>query len=95
MTDGILAIIMAGGAGERLQPLTRGAQRGGPFGGKFSAIDFTLSTALTQASAKFMYSHSTFRVFESPHPGRLGHLKRRFRATIFTPYGATEAWHGL
>jgi glucose-1-phosphate adenylyltransferase len=45
--DKILAIIMAGGAGERLQPLTRGRSKGAvPFGGKFRLIDFTLSNCI-------------------------------------------------
>jgi glucose-1-phosphate adenylyltransferase len=45
--DKVLAIIMAGGAGERLQPLTRGRSKGAvPFGGKFRLIDFTLSNCV-------------------------------------------------
>jgi len=45
--DNILAIIMAGGAGERLQPLTKGRSKGAvPFGGKFRIIDFTLSNCI-------------------------------------------------
>ncbi|MFC1909728.1 glucose-1-phosphate adenylyltransferase [Chloroflexota bacterium] len=43
----VLAIIMAGGAGERLQPLTRGRSKGAvPFGGKFRLIDFPLSNCM-------------------------------------------------
>jgi glucose-1-phosphate adenylyltransferase len=43
----VLAIIMAGGAGERLQPLTRGRSKAAvPFGGKFRLIDFTLSNCV-------------------------------------------------
>jgi glucose-1-phosphate adenylyltransferase len=45
--DGILAIIMAGGAGERLQPLTKQRSKGAvPFGGKFRLIDLTLSNCI-------------------------------------------------
>ncbi len=45
--DNILAIIMAGGAGERLQPLTKERSKGAvPFGGKFRIIDFTLSNCI-------------------------------------------------
>ena len=45
--DKILAIVMAGGAGERLQPLTKGRSKGAvPFGGKFRLIDFTLSNCI-------------------------------------------------
>ncbi len=45
--DHVLAIIMAGGAGERLNPLTKGRSKGAvPFGGKFRLIDFTLSNCI-------------------------------------------------
>jgi glucose-1-phosphate adenylyltransferase len=45
--DKVLAIIMAGGAGERLQPLTRERSKAAvPFGGKFRLIDFTLSNCV-------------------------------------------------
>ena len=45
--DGLLAIVMAGGVGERLQPLTRDrAKASVPFGGKFRLIDFTLSNCI-------------------------------------------------
>jgi glucose-1-phosphate adenylyltransferase len=45
--DRILAIVMAGGAGDRLQPLTRErAKAAVPFGGKFRIIDFTLSNCV-------------------------------------------------
>jgi glucose-1-phosphate adenylyltransferase len=42
-----LAIVMAGGAGDRLQPLTRlRAKPAVPFAGKFRIIDFTLSNCI-------------------------------------------------
>ena len=45
--DGILTMIMAGGFGERLQPLTRDRSKAAvPFGGKFRIIDFTLSNCV-------------------------------------------------
>src|SRR4030067_632145 len=45
--DRVLTIIMAGGAGERLQPLTRRRSKGAvPFGGKFRLIDFPLSNCV-------------------------------------------------
>lgn len=45
--DRTLAIVMAGGAGERLQPLTRERTKAAvPFGGKFRIIDFTLSNCI-------------------------------------------------
>jgi glucose-1-phosphate adenylyltransferase len=45
--DKVMAIVMAGGAGERLQPLTKKRSKGAvPFGGKFRLIDFTLSNCI-------------------------------------------------
>ncbi len=50
VADGVLAIIMAGGAGERLQPLTMRRSKGAvPFGGKFRLIDFTLSNCVNSS----------------------------------------------
>jgi len=46
----MLAIVMAGGAGDRLQPLTRErAKPAVPFAGKFRIIDFTLSNCVNSA----------------------------------------------
>lgn len=43
----VLAILLAGGAGERLSPLTRdNAKPGVPFGGVYRIIDFTLSNCV-------------------------------------------------
>lgn len=43
----VQAIVMAGGAGERLQPLTRGRSKAAvSFGGKYRIIDFTLSNCI-------------------------------------------------
>ena len=45
--DKVLALVMAGGTGERLQPLTRYRSKSAvTFGGKFRIIDFTLSNCL-------------------------------------------------
>ena len=45
--DRVLAIILAGGAGERLQPLTMVRSKPAvPFGGKFRLIDFPLSNCI-------------------------------------------------
>jgi glucose-1-phosphate adenylyltransferase len=47
MLDKTLAIILAGGAGSRLQPLTNDrAKPAVPFGGKYRIIDFTLANCL-------------------------------------------------
>jgi glucose-1-phosphate adenylyltransferase len=43
----LLTIVMAGGIGDRLQPLTRERSKAAvPFGGKFRLIDFTLSNCV-------------------------------------------------
>ena len=43
----VLAILLAGGAGERLHPLTRDtAKPGVPFGGVYRIVDFTLSNCM-------------------------------------------------
>ncbi len=45
--DNVSVIIMGGGTGERLQPLTRVRSKPAvPFGGKFRLIDFTLSNCI-------------------------------------------------
>jgi glucose-1-phosphate adenylyltransferase len=45
--NGVLGIIMAGGAGERLKPLTKERSKAAvPFGGKFRLIDLTLSNCV-------------------------------------------------
>ncbi len=53
--DDVLAIVLAGGQGERLTPLT--ANRGKPavpFGGHYRIIDFTLSNALNSGLRKIL-----------------------------------------
>ena len=68
LTSGTLAIIMAGGRGERLKQLTQGrAKPATPFGGKFRIIDFVLSncvnsgirqiSVLTQYKAQSLIEH--------------------------------------
>jgi len=45
--DNVHTIVMAGGAGERLLPLTRGRSKAAvPFGGKYLIVDFTLSNCI-------------------------------------------------
>ena len=45
--DKVNTIVMAGGEGERLMPLTRGRSKAAvPFGGKYLIVDFTLSNCI-------------------------------------------------
>ena len=47
MQDNILTILLAGGRGARLEPLTADrAKPAVPFGGKYRVVDFTLSNCL-------------------------------------------------
>ncbi|MBI5245242.1 MAG: glucose-1-phosphate adenylyltransferase [Elusimicrobia bacterium] len=49
----VVTVIMAGGAGDRLQPLTKGRSKAAvPFGGKFRLIDFTLSNCVNSGIRK-------------------------------------------
>ncbi len=50
-----LAVILAGGRGERLEPLTRDrAKPAVPFGGTYRIIDFTLSNCLNSGLRKML-----------------------------------------
>jgi len=68
LTSGTLAVIMAGGRGERLKDLTSNrAKPAAPFGGKFRIVDFVLSncvnsgirqiSVLTQYKAQSLIQH--------------------------------------
>src|SRR6201990_760587 len=68
LTGGTLAVIMAGGRGERLKGLTENrAKPATPFGGKFRIVDFVLSNCvnsgirqiavLTQYKAQSLIQH--------------------------------------
>src|SRR5215510_10966171 len=51
----VLAILLAGGAGERLHPLTRDrAKPAVPFGGIYRIIDFTLSNCINSDLRKML-----------------------------------------
>ena len=53
--ENVLAILLAGGLGERLYPLTRDtAKPGVPFGGVYRIIDFTLSNCINSDVRKIL-----------------------------------------
>ncbi len=55
MRDRVLAVVLAGGKGERLEPLTRDrAKPAVPFGGVYRIIDFTLSNCLNSGLRKIL-----------------------------------------
>ncbi len=55
MRDSVMAVILAGGKGARLEPLTRDrAKPAVPFGGAYRIIDFTLSNCLNSGIRKLL-----------------------------------------
>src|SRR5882757_136679 len=53
--NNVLAVVLAGGKGERLEPLTRDrAKPAVPFGGGYRIIDFTLSNCLNSGLRKML-----------------------------------------
>ena len=53
--EGVLAVVLAGGKGLRLEPLTRDrAKPAVPFGGAYRIIDFTLSNCLNSGMRKML-----------------------------------------
>jgi glucose-1-phosphate adenylyltransferase len=55
MRDSVVAVILAGGKGSRLEPLTRDrAKPAVPFGGAYRIVDFTLSNSLNSGIRKIL-----------------------------------------
>jgi glucose-1-phosphate adenylyltransferase len=53
--NGVLTVVLAGGKGERLEPLTRDrAKPAVPFGGAYRIVDFALSNALNSGLRKIL-----------------------------------------
>ena len=57
----VVAIILAGGAGERLLPLTRKRSKASvPFAGKYRLIDITLSNCVNSRHTAYFYPDPVF-----------------------------------
>ncbi len=68
----ILGIVLAGGAGKRLSPLTADrAKPAVPFGGAYRLIDFVLSNLVNARIRRIAFSPSTSRI---PGPAHLAEL---------------------
>src|SRR5208283_3374812 len=63
----VLAILLAGGAGERLFPLTRDtAKPAVPFGGAYRIIDFTLSNCINSGLRRIFVLTQSFSPSTNP-----------------------------
>ncbi|GIX07452.1 MAG: hypothetical protein KatS3mg115_1855 [Candidatus Poribacteria bacterium] len=73
-----VVMILAGGQGERLYPLTRHrAKPAVPFAGAYRIIDFTLSNCINSTLTRiFLLTQYPLRFASSPCPGRLELLCR-------------------
>ena len=73
--DDSLVIVLAGGAGERLFPLTK--ERAKPavyFGGPYRIIDFVLSNCINSGLRRHIHRHPVqVAVAEPPHPHGMEH----------------------
>ena len=81
MLDDILVMVLAGGAGERLYPLTR--ERAKPavyFGGPYRIIDFTLSNCINSGLRRDLHRAAVQVAVAQPPPAhRLERRRRRAR----------------
>ena len=70
---GVLTVILAGGKGTRLEPLTRDrAKPAVPFGGLYRIIDFTLSNCINSGLRRILVAHAVQGPQPRPaHPRRL------------------------
>src|SRR5207245_7120620 len=68
----VVAVLLAGGAGERLYPLTRDrAKPAVPFGGPYRIIDFTLSNCINSGLRKIFIA-TQYKAQSLNRPVRMG-----------------------
>src|ERR1700761_2443918 len=88
-----LGVLLAGGAGERLFPLTRDrAKPAVPFAGQYRIIDITLSNCIN-SDLRHVYILTQYKALslKPPHPRRLGHRRRQRAGRVHrdpAPYAA-------
>ena len=81
-----LGVLLAGGAGERLYPLTRDrAKPAVTFGGIYRIIDVTLSNCMNSDLRRFTSSRSTRRSRSTAISARAGHSWPRGRRIHRSP----------
>ena len=93
MLDDVLVMVLAGGVGERLYPLTK--ERAKPavyFGGPYRIIDFTLSNCINSGLRRiFIATAVQVAVAQPPHPHGLERRRRRARRVHRDPAARRSA----
>jgi molybdopterin-guanine dinucleotide biosynthesis protein A len=81
-TPKVLAIVLAGGEGKRLMPLTADrAKPAVPFGGIYRLIDFALSNVVNSGISRSSCSRSTSRTAWTVTSARPGGCRRCWATT--------------
>ena len=79
----VLTIMLAGGAGERLYPLTKDcAKPAVPFAGAYRIIDITLSNCINSGLSQDFRFGSSDGTSLHPHPAKRNHFSTRKRRRL-------------